>query len=152
MVAGSKVLALTTVLVLGAASCSSGGDASSEPTRASPAGADGTPDCGAEAGLRPPLEDRGFGEATAGSVTLDASEFAFTPTCVRVEGGGALDVTVTNGGAALHNLQIESLDIDEDIDPGASISVQVELPVTGALPFICKYHTANGMQGAFLSG
>jgi len=57
---------------------------------------------------------------------------------------------VTNGGSALHNLTVESLGIDEDVQAGETITVQVTLPDSGSLPFVCKYHVSNGMQGAFL--
>jgi len=59
---------------------------------------------------------------------------------------------VTNTGSALHNLTIESLGIDEDVQAGETITVQVKLPDSGSVPFICKYHVANGMKGAFLIG
>jgi len=58
---------------------------------------------------------------------------------------------VTNTGSALHNLSVESLGIDEDIQAGETISVEVTLPDSGSVPFVCKYHTANGKQGAFSS-
>lgn len=32
------------------------------------------------------------------------------------------------------------------------ITVEVPLPDSGAVPFVCRYHVANGMQGAFLTG
>ena len=57
-----------------------------------------------------------------------------------------------NTGSALHNLTVESLRIDEDVQAGESITVELTLPDSGAVPFVCKYHVANGMQGAFLIG
>lgn len=59
---------------------------------------------------------------------------------------------MTNGGSALHNLTIESLGIDEDVQAGQRVTVEVELPDSGPVPFVCKYHVAHGMQGAFLIG
>ncbi|HET8525338.1 MAG TPA: cupredoxin domain-containing protein [Actinomycetota bacterium] len=98
------------------------------------------------------MEDRGTAEASGGTLALDASEFAFAPTCVESGAGETLEVTVTNTGSALHNLTIESLGIDEDVQAGRTITVQVKLPASGSVPFFCKYHVANGMQGAFLIG
>jgi plastocyanin len=63
-----------------------------------------------------------------------------------------LEVTVTNTGSALHNLTVESLGIEEDVQAGETITVQVTLPDSGSVPFNCKYHVANGMQGAFVIG
>ncbi|MGH2668551.1 MAG: cupredoxin domain-containing protein [bacterium] len=108
--------------------------------------------CADAAGLTGAIEDRGTAEASGGAVTLDASEFAFAPTRVESGAGETFEVTVTNTGSALHNLSIGSLGIDEDVQAGQTITVQVRLPGSGAVPFVCKYHTANGMQGAFLIG
>ena len=61
-------------------------------------------------------------------------------------------MTLTNSGSALHNLSVESLGIDEDVQAGETISAEVTLPDSGSVPFTCKYHVANGMQGAFVIG
>ena len=139
-------------LALALVSCSSGtGDDPAEGAAGNdnPTSADG---CAEAAGLTGPIEDRGTAEASGGAVTLEASEFAFSPTCVEAGAGETLEVTVTNGGSALHNLTIESLEIDEDVQAGETINVEVTLPDSGSVPFVCKYHEANGMQGAFLIG
>ena len=59
---------------------------------------------------------------------------------------------MTNSGSALHNLSVESLGIDQDVQVGETITVEMTLPDSGPVPFLCKYHIANGMQGAFLIG
>ncbi|MBA3552147.1 MAG: cupredoxin domain-containing protein [Actinobacteria bacterium] len=125
-----RVLATAAALALTMAACSAGnGDVSADATSGA-----------------------GTGEVSGGAITLDASEFAFSPTCVQAGGGQSLKVTVTNGGSALHNLSVESLGIDEDVQAGESITVELTLPDSSAVPFVCKYHVANGMQGAFLTG
>ncbi|MCI0632590.1 MAG: cupredoxin domain-containing protein [Actinobacteria bacterium] len=147
--ATGRLLAVAGAFALTLAACSSDDDGS-----AGGSGTGGAPaasDCKAAAGLSGPIEDRGTAEASGGSITLDANEFAFSPTCVDVGGGESLEVTVTNSGSALHNLSVESLGIDEDVQAGQTITVEVTLPESGAVPFVCKYHVANGMQGAFLT-
>lgn len=132
------VLAGALTLVLGACS-SENGDGPAE--GATPTGNDNpTPagGCAEAAGLTGAIEDRGTAGASGGAVTLDASEFAFSPTCVEAEAGGTLEVTVTNGGTALHNLSVESLGIDEDVRAGETITVDVKLPDSGSLPFVCQ--------------
>lgn len=146
-----RVLAVAGALALTLGACSSGNDDGS-PDEASGDGAAAGSGCAAAAGLSGPIEDRGTAEASGGAIALDASEFAFTPTCVDAVGGETLEVTVTNDGSALHNLSVESLGIDEDVQAGETITVEVTLPDSGAVPFVCKYHVANGMQGAFLTG
>jgi plastocyanin len=97
---------------------------------------------------RGPRDGRGHRRA----ITLDAAEFALSPTCVEADGGKTLEVTVTNGGSALHNFSVASLGIDQDVQAGETITVEVSLPDSDPVPFVCKYHVANGMQGAFLTG
>jgi plastocyanin len=147
-------LVLVGALALALGACSSGnGDGPVE--GAAPTGNDNPTSaggCAEAAGLTGAIEDRGTAEASSGAVTLDASEFAFAPTCVESDAGEMLEVTVTNTGSALHNLSVESLGIDEDVQAGETITVQVTLPDSGSLPFVCKYHVSDGMQGAFLIG
>lgn len=108
--------------------------------------------CAAAAGLSGPIEDRGTAKAAGGAITLDANELSFSPTCVEAGAGETIEVTITNSGSALHNLSVESLGIDEDVQAGETINVEVALPDSGSVPFTCKYHVANGMQGAFVIG
>jgi len=150
--ATGRVLAMAGAFALTLAACSSGnGDGSADAASGSgdPAAGSG---CAATAGLSGPIEDRGTAEASGGAITLDASEFAFSPTCVEAGAGETLEVTVTNSGSALHNLSVESLGIDEDVKAGESITAEVTLPDSGSVSFICKYHVANGMQWAFVTG
>lgn len=150
----ARGLVLAGALTLALGACSSG-NGDGRPEGATPTGNDGPTSaggCAAVAGLTGPIEDRGTAEASGGTLALDASEFAFAPTCVESDAGETLEVTVTNTGSALHNLTVESLGIDEDVQAGETITVQVTLPDSGSLPFDCKYHVSNGMQGAFLIG
>jgi plastocyanin len=144
-------LAFATIFALALAACSSSGA-----TPSAEQGAEGEPEsssaCADAADLTGPIEDRGTEEASGGAITLDASDFAFSPTCVEAGSGGTLEVTVANGGSALHNLSVDPLGIDEDVPAGETITVELTLPDSGPVPFVCKYHIANGMQGAFLTG
>lgn len=149
----TSTLAFALALAVVAAACSSSaGDDATSGTGVSPSGPGSGEGCAARAGLSGPIEDLGSAEASGGAVTLDASEFAFAPTCVEVGAGETLEVTVANTGSALHNLTIESLGIDEDVQAGETTTVEVMLADSASVPFFCKYHVANGMQGAFLTG
>ena len=145
------VLAIAGAFALTLGACSSGNEGSSEAASGTGDPAAGST-CAAAAGLSGPIEDRGTAETSGGAITLDASEFAFSPTCIEAAAGETLEVTVKNGGSALHNLSVESLGIDQDVRAGETITVEVTLPDSGAVPFLCKYHVANGMQGAFVIG
>lgn len=100
-----------------------------------------------------PLPD---GSNTHGAVTVDASNVDmeagdqfFAPTCLTGVSQGALTVTVENTGQALHNIKIEEQGIDKDVEPGETITVDVEV---GSEPvaFTCKYHSTLGMNGAIV--
>ena len=90
--------------------------------------------------------------AAAGSgsqISIEASDFFFSPTCVTGLQSGTITLTVHNGGVVLHNVSIPELHIDQDMSPGQTITVQVKM---GSVPlmFFCKYHRASGMLGALI--
>lgn len=156
--------ALLVALVVLAAAC--GGD--DDPTVASdetaspegestPAEEEATPsepdtdstaaECPTDAPLPEDTDRHGAVAVESGSVELDASDQFFDPTCVTGVSGDTVSLTITNTGQALHNIQIEDQDLDEDISPGETVTVDVEV---GSEPvaFTCKYHSSLGMHGA----
>ena len=94
--------------------------------------------CGGETG------GTGGGD-TSGSTSLSMVDNAFEPASLTVDAGAAVDVS--NDGEALHNITIEGSDVDEDVDPGASTSVTVDLD-PGTYTMFCEYHRAGGMEGS----
>jgi plastocyanin len=146
-----RLMALIPVVVLVLAACGSGGgsNASGTPSSAAPAAEDG---CASLAGLDGKVEDHGTQPLSGQAVAVNAGEFFFEATCLTSSAGGTVAVTVTNVGSALHNFSVESQGIDEDVTAGESITVDVELPDSGTLGFVCKYHSGSGMVGAFVIG
>jgi plastocyanin len=150
------------VLVLVAAACgSSGGGAVTAPSATASSATGGSPTatsqagggaCATLAGLSGAVEDHGSVALSGDSIEIDAGDFFFDPTCVTASSSGTISVTVTNTGNALHNLTVSDQGIDKDVQVGDSITVKVKLPRSGSLPFLCKYHSASGMQGAFVIG
>ena len=149
-----RVLGGLAVLVLTAAACSSGGAEapSSSPSPSSAASPTTSGDCAKLAGLSGTVQDHGIAAVSGTSVEIDAGDFFFDPTCLTASSPGTVTVTVTNTGNALHNFTVEEQGIDQDVQIGESVTVKVELPASGSLPFLCKYHSASGMQGAFVVG
>ena len=139
-----RVAALAACAAIVLAACGSGGGST---TASGPTGG-----CPKQAHLKGRVSDHGTKAVPGASVHLEADDFFFAPTCVRVNSGNAITVTIRNDGETLHNFSVKSLGIDKDVEGGKSIMVQVKLPATGVLPFICKYHVSSGMQGAFLVG
>lgn len=115
---------------------------------------DGT-DEGAGAGtpeLSGAVNDRGSTTLDAGELDLTAGDFFFEPTFVAVEGETTLTVQVTNEGDVAHTFTIGDQDIDVTLDPGQSETVELTYGGEGTLTFVCRFHEAQGMQGAFHSG
>jgi plastocyanin len=98
------------------------------------------------------VQDHGTTALSGTSVEIDAGDFFFGSTCVTASSPGTITVMVTNTGTALHNFSVADQEIDQDVAVGEAISVTVELPSSGSLPFLCKYHSGAGMQGAFVVG
>jgi hypothetical protein len=140
------------IIILGVAACSSGGGATANPSPAptvavATATAAGT--CPSSAGLPPSTNIHGIVAATGSQLSIEASDFFFSPTCVSGVHSGAVTLIVHNGGVTLHNVSIPSLHIDMDMTPGQTITVHV-LMGKAPLVFFCKYHRGAGMLGALL--
>lgn len=100
-------------------------------------------------GYTAPINDKALAVANADTVTVNAADFSFQPTCIRPKAGSSVTLKVTNTGAILHNVTIADQNIDVDIPVGQTVSVVV---TTGAAPviYVCKFHRTAGMVGAVL--
>ncbi|MDQ4004998.1 MAG: cupredoxin domain-containing protein [Actinomycetota bacterium] len=87
----------------------------------------------------------GSGGDSGDSTTLSMVDNAFDPASLTVDAGTTVDIS--NDGEALHNITIEGSDVDEDVDPGASTTVTVDLD-PGTYTMFCEYHRAGGMEGS----
>lgn len=136
---------LAFALTLGLAACGSGSAATGQtPATTAPSG-----HCPATSGLPANVSDHGAVSASGSTVTIEANDFFFTPTCVTGVPGGTVTLTVHNVGQTLHNVSIPSLNIDIDVSPGQTITFQVRMG-NAPLVFFCKYHKGVGMYGALL--
>jgi plastocyanin len=148
---------LALVLLLGMTACgtvsNTAGQASPVPTQpasvptSTPGAASGT--CPASSGLPAGTNLHGAVAASGSQVSIEASDFFFSPTCVTGLHSGTITLRVHNGGVVLHNVSIPSLHIDQDMSPGQTITVQVKMGST-PLVFFCKYHRGSGMLGALI--
>jgi plastocyanin len=95
------------------------------------------------------VQDKGTEPASGATVSVEAGDFFFGPTCVSGVAAGTVTLTVENTGQALHNVSIADQGIDEDVEAGQTITVQVEVS-SSPLQYVCKYHRTSGMVGALL--
>lgn len=79
-----------------------------------------------------------------GATTLSLVDNSFDPATLTVASGATVDVS--NDGQALHNITVEGADIDEDVEPGQSTSITVDLEA-GDYTMFCEYHRSVGMEG-----
>lgn len=97
--------------------------------------------------------DHGVTEISkGGEVRLEADNFYFEPTFLRGRPGQKVKVKIENESSTVHNFSISAQQIDEDVPAGGGAEIEVTVPESGALLFVCKYHTAQGMNGQILAG
>ena len=147
---------LTIVVILGMTACGSGGAAAGQPSPTanpptapvSTAGAT-SGGCPASTGLPANVNVHGTTVASGSRLSIEASDFFFSPTCVTRVKSGVVTLTVHNSGQVLHNVSIPQLHIDQDVASGQTITVHVKM---GSIPlvFFCKYHRSSGMLGVLL--
>jgi plastocyanin len=79
------------------------------------------------------------GDATpaSGGLTLGVKDFQFDPSTLEVK-SGTTTITVTNTGSMEHSFTLDDGSVSQDIDPGESQTVTVNL--TADAGFHCKYH------------
>jgi plastocyanin len=75
--------------------------------------------------------------AAAADMTVTAKDFAFDPSTVDVS-SGETTIEITNSGAVEHSFTLDDDSVSQDIEPGESQTVTVNLAATTG--FHCKYH------------
>jgi plastocyanin len=95
------------------------------------------------------VNDHGSASATGATIDIQAEDFYFEPTCETGVQDGTVTLVVRNAGGALHNVSIPDQGIDEDVEAGDTIRVDVKVG-SAAVQYFCKYHRTSGMVGALL--
>jgi len=72
------------------------------------------------------------------SVTLTAEDFSFEPGTLTA--GTSDTIELSNEGESPHNLQAEEADLDEDVDAGETVSIDLADVEPGTYDFICSFH------------
>lgn len=90
----------------------------------------------------------GMGAAATQEITM--TDFAFTPTFIKVASEATLKVTLKNlGGLADHTFTLDALGVDRQLKPSEQVDFEMKLPAAGeSLRFYCRLHADKGMQGA----
>lgn len=126
----ATVLALLTLLACG------GGEVAGEPAAEPPP-------------LEGPVNDKGAASLEDDQLKMELGDFYFAPTFVQAIAGASVTLQLHNEGATAHTFTNDELGVDVTVDPGAEAEADVELPASGPVEFICRFHEAQGMRGAF---
>lgn len=101
-------------------------------------------------GLPPPAQGPAPNEtATITVVTIQATEFGFSPVALTIPSSGATRIVIEDVGHIVHNLTVDALDIQVVVPPGGSGEVMIVDPSPGTYPFYCSIsgHKEAGMVG-----
>ena len=97
--------------------------------------------------------DWGHRDARDGRIrALEAGDFYFAGTFIQGEPRQVLTMELKNVADQVHNFSLPAQGLDRDIPPKGHppMNVSVTFPASGELQFLCKYHTAQGMNGMLL--
>ena len=87
---------------------------------------------------------------TAVTLGIEADDYYFSPTFVKVSPGEKVTIEVENEGSAPHTFTSDGLNVDQQVSPGKTKKFTVTVPSSGAVfQFHCNFHESMGMQGAF---
>ena len=87
---------------------------------------------------------------TSATLDIEADDFYFKPTFVKVAPGEKVTIEVENEGDATHTFTSDGLSADKQISPGKKAKITVTVPNSGtAFEFHCDFHQSMGMRGAF---
>ena len=150
-----RILAATAVLFLITAACGDDDGSAvrdvgdSESGSGSGSGTASGESTDAPVELEGTVNNHGNGEAGSEPLELELDNFYFAPTVTKAAKGTTIEVELTNEGDAPHTFTIDSLGIDEELQPGDSTTVSIEVPDDDtAVRYYCRFHEGQGMQGA----
>ena len=85
----------------------------------------------------------------ADEITVEVTEMAFDPASFEVTAGEPVNLTVTNTGQVFHDLTIDELDLQIDVDSGQTATAGLEIDEPGDYVYYCSVpgHASAGMQG-----
>jgi plastocyanin len=146
-----RTLVVIFIVALVPAAC---GDDGSDGAKGTTGGSTQPTRTGAPVSLPGKVNDHGnadlSGNGASTQLQMEADDFYFGPTFVRAAPGQRVNVELENEGEANHTFTSPSLGVDQEVKAGAKAEVEVTLPATGdAVPFFCRFHVGQGMQGAF---
>ena len=144
----ARGLAAVATIVLLVGACSSKTN-----TKPSPSGQT-TPPTSSSQGTFSSTNANDHGTKNAVSLTtlaLELDDRYFEPTFVKAAAGQTLAISLDNVGELPHTFTIPSLNVDQTLQPGDKMTVNVTLGQSD-VAYYCRFHVASGMWGSFYLG
>lgn len=91
------------------------------------------------------------GKGASTDLELEADDFYFNPTFVKAAPDQKITVKLKNEGSATHTFTSTALNVDQEVAPGKSATIEVTVPASGNAAWYCRFHRSSGMQGAFFT-
>ena len=84
-----------------------------------------------------------------GKIEVEQDDFYFSPTFIDAPAGSKVTLELKNEGKTQHTFTSPTLNVDQTLNPGQKMDVDVTLPASGPVEYNCRFHQGQGMQGAF---
>ena len=86
-------------------------------------------------------------------LTMNAQNLRFDPSIITAKPGEKVALTISNRDNFKHNFTVSELGVNQDLDPGKTLTFVVTTKGSTDLQFFCEYHKGKGMVGTLnLSG
>ena len=113
---------------------------------------DGTPVASPAASPAASPVARTEGPATlfiTGEVTVEVNDEEFLPQHFESALGRDIAITVVNTGTEPHNFTVEEFDIDIDLEPGETETIELDDPPLGTFRYYSDLPGDEGLEGTF---
>jgi plastocyanin len=142
-----KLVVAALLMTLSLAAC--GSDDKTTDATDTTVGDTATTAAGAPVTLSGKVTDKGTTDASGkDELEVEADDFYFKPTFIKVTAGQKLTLELKNEGATAHTFTSPELGVDKELKPDESATVEITMPSADAVAFYCRFHQGGGMQGA----
>jgi plastocyanin len=146
-----RAAASLAALVLALAACGSGSPGDNATVEAPPSSSQPGAAANASTIAGLPANNHGTADVTGKStVSIQAGNYYFEPSVLKGAPGQKLTLHVVNETSTAHNITVDPLHVNSDLDGHATIDAKVTMPASGVLSFWCEYHKSVGMVGGLL--
>ncbi|MEY4745344.1 MAG: hypothetical protein RL272_1289 [Candidatus Parcubacteria bacterium] len=144
LTAGMAALALGSLLIVGAGCANGGTPAADDGGARSPRTGTVTRDREGQPDIQPtPADVVATDTAPAREIKVTATNFAFSPSEIRVKKGERIKLTLTNAGG-VHGIGIPTFKVSLKAGEGETVSTVFTADQAGSFPFFCNVFCGEG--------